>query len=195
MIEKTRKTFKQLKIVFIMILMLQHFDWKTLFRMKTNSFKQKIIEVLIQFDANKQWHSIAYYNYKFKNSEINWNTHNQKMYAIILEFKIWRHYLQNNKHFVCVIINYKNLCFFIIIKKFNDKQMRWIEKLTAFDFHIKYRKNKLNPANKSSKKFNIMKSELNERDVFILFILQNKLHFAEYQLELQKKMIFLRLCV
>ena len=187
MIEKTRKAFKQLKIVFITTSVLQHFDWKTLFRMKTDSFKQKMTEILIQFDVNGQWHSIAYYNYKFKDSEINWNTYDQKMYIIILEFKTWRHYLQNSKHFVCMIINYKNLHFFMIIKKFNDKQMRWTEKLTAFDFHIKYHKNKLNPADESSKKSDIMKSELNEKNVFILFILQNKLHFAEYQSELQKK--------
>ena len=95
--------------------------------------------------------------------------------------------MQNNKHFLCVIIDHKNLCFFMIIKEFNDKQMRWIEKLIAFDFHIKYRKNKLNPANESSKKFDIIKSELNEKNVFILFILQNKFRFAEYQVKLQKK--------
>ena len=32
-----------------------------------------------------------------------------------------------------------------------------------------------------------MKSKLNKKNVFILFILQNKLRFAEYQLKLQKK--------
>ena len=32
-----------------------------------------------------------------------------------------------------------------------------------------------------------MKSELDEKNVFILFILQNKLCFAKYQPELQKK--------
>ena len=32
-----------------------------------------------------------------------------------------------------------------------------------------------------------MKSKLDERDVFIFFILQNKLRFAEYQPKLQKK--------
>ena len=171
MIKKTRKTFEQLKIVFITILVLQHFDWKPLFRLKTNSFKQKVVEILIQSDVNEQWHSIAYYNYKFKNFEINWNTHDQKMYVIIFEFKTWRHYLQNNKHFICVIIDHKNLCFFMIIKKLNDKQMRWTDKLLAFDFHIKYCKNKLNPADKSSKKFNIIKPELDEKNVSILFIL------------------------
>ena len=109
------------------------------------------------------------------------------MYVIILGFKTWRYYLQNSKYFICVIINYKNLCFFMITKEFNDKQVRWIEKLTAFDFHIEYCKNKLNLADKSSKKSDIMKSELDEKNVFILFILQNIFHFAEYQSELQKK--------
>ena len=187
MIKKTRKTFEQLKVVFITTFMLQHFNWKALFRMKTESFKQKTIEMLIQFDANEKWHSIVYYNYKFKGFEINWNTHDQKMYIIVFEFKTWWHYLQNNKHFVCMIIDYKNFCFLMIIKIFNDKQMHWIETLTAFDFYIKYHKNKLNPAEEPSKKSDIMKFELNEKNVFDLFILQNKLRFAEYQPILQKK--------
>ena len=194
MIKKTRKAFEQLKMTFITTLILQHFDWKTSFGMKTDSFKQKVVEVLTQFDANEQWHSIAYYNYKFKSFEINWNTHDQEMYVIVFEFKTWRHYLQNSKYFICVIIDHKNLCFFMIIKKLNGKQMCWIEKLIAFDFQIKYRKNKLNSANKSSKKPDIMKSELDEKNVFILFILQNKFRFAKYQPKLQKKTIFLRLC-
>ena len=59
----------------------------------------------------------------------------------------------------------------MITKELNGKQMRWTEKLTAFDFHIKYRKDKLNPADKSSKKSDIMKSELNKKNVSILFIL------------------------
>ena len=54
MTEKARKVFEQLKIIFITTSVLQHFDWEALFRMKTDSFKQKAAEVLIQFDANGQ---------------------------------------------------------------------------------------------------------------------------------------------
>ena len=61
------------------------------------------------------------------------------------------------------------------------------KKLIAFDFNIKYRKNKFNFVNASSKKFDIMKSNDNKKnnDNF-LFILRNLFRNQKYQFELQK---------
>ncbi len=54
--------------------------------------------------------------------------------------------------------------------------MRWAEKLAAFDFHIKYRKDKLNSANVSSRRLNIMKlNDSKKNNDYFLSILQNKL--------------------
>ena len=70
-------------------------------------------------------------------------------------------------------------------KKFNARQMRWVEKLVAFDFNIKYRKRKLNFVDASFKKSDIMKSNDNEKnnDDF-LSILRNKFRNQEYQFKL-----------
>ncbi len=45
----------------------------------------------------------------------------------------------------------------MMMKKLNAWQMRWAEKLAAFDFHIEYHRGKLNSANASLRKLNIMK--------------------------------------
>ena len=104
------------------------------------------------------------------------------MYAIILKLKNWRHYLQNNKHFIRVISNYNNFCYFILTKKFNAKQIRWIKKLIALDFIIEYCKRKLNLANAPSREFDIIKfnDNKNNNDDF-LFILRNKFYNSKYQ--------------
>ena len=104
----------------------------------------------------------------------------------MFDFKNWKHCFQNNKYFIRVIFDYNNFRYFITIKKLNAKQIRWIEKLIAFDFTIKYRKNKLNFANASSRKFDIMKSNNNDKnnDKF-LFILRNKFRNQNYQFNLQ----------
>ena len=104
----------------------------------------------------------------------------------MLDFKNWKHYLQNSKHFIRVIFDHNNLRYFMTIKEFNAKQIRWAEKLIAFDFTIEYCKNKLNSANASSKKSDIMKSNDNDKnnDKF-LFILRNKLRNQNYQFDLQ----------
>ena len=106
------------------------------------------------------------------------------MYAIVLKFKNWRHYLQNSKHFIRVITNYNNFCYFMSTKKFNAKQIRWTEKLVAFDFIIEYCRKKLNLANASLRKSDIMKFDDNENnnDNF-LFILRNKFCNSKCQLK------------
>ncbi len=63
--------------------------------------------------------------------------------------------------------------------------MRWAEKLTAFDFNIKYHKDKLNFANASLKRFDIMKlNDSKKNNDYFLFTLQNKLCNQKCQSEL-----------
>ena len=114
-------------------------------------------------------------NYKFKEIKKWWNTHDKELYAIVLKFKNWRHYLQDNKHFIRVITNYNNFCYFMSTKKFNAKQICWTKKLIAFDFIIKYCKKNLNFANASSRKSDIIKFDDNKNNNNdFLFILRNK---------------------
>jgi len=73
----------------------------------------------------------------------------------------------------------------MMMKKLNAQQMHWTEKLAAFDFHIKYRKDKLNFANVSSRKLDIMKLNDSEKNNdYFLFTLRNKLRNQKCQSEL-----------
>ncbi len=102
--------------------------------------------------------------------------HDKKLYAIILDFKNWWYYFQSSKRFICVITGHNNLHYFMMMKKFNVQQMRWTEKLAAFDFHIKYCKDKLNSVNASLRRLNIMKlNDSKKNNDYFLFTLQNKL--------------------
>ena len=150
--------------------------------MKIDAFNRGAEDVLNQRNNNDQWHFIAFMNYKFKKAEKRWNTHDKELYAIVLKFKNWRHYLQNNKHFIRVITNHNNFHYFMLTKKFNAKQIRWTEKLIAFDFIIKYCRRKLNFANASSRRSDIIKFDDNENnnDDF-LFILRNKFRNSKCQ--------------
>ncbi len=65
--------------------------------------------------------------------------------------------------------------------------MHWAEKLAAFDFHIKYHRNKLNFANAFLRKLNIMKlNDSKKNNDYFLFTLQNKLRNQKCQSELLK---------
>ncbi len=182
---KARKAFERLKAVFINAFILKHYDWDANLCMKINASNRKVKDVLSQKSKTDQWHFIVYYSYKFKEAEVWWDMHNKELYAIVLNFKNWQHYLQNNKWFICVITDYNNLRYFMMTKKLNVRQMRWAEKLAAFDFYIKYHKDKLNSANASSRRLDIMKlNDSKKNNDYFLSTLQNKLCNQKCQSEL-----------
>ena len=185
MIEEARQTFQKLKRVFINASVLQYYDFQLLIRIKIDAFKYEIERILTQKHANEYWHFTAYFSYKFKRTKKRWNTHDKELYVIVLNFKNWRHYLQNSRYLIYVIFDHVNLRYFMTTKKFNARQVRWIEKLAAFDFNIEYRKEKANLVDASSRRFDIIKSnDIEELNNIFLSTLRNKLRNKEYQLEL-----------
>ena len=58
---------------------------------------------------------------KIINMELNYKIYNKELLAIINIFKKWRVYLEGFMYLVKVLINYKNLLYFMIIKKFNKR--------------------------------------------------------------------------
>ncbi len=174
---KVRKIFERLKVIFINALILKHYDWDADLYMKINASNREVEDVLSQKSKTDQWHLIAYYSYKFKEAEVWWDMHDKKLYAIVLDFKNWWNYLQSSKRLICVITDHNNLRYFMMIKKLNAQQMHWAEKLTAFNFHIKYHRDKLNSANASLRRLNIMKlNDSKKNNDYFLFTLWNKLH-------------------
>ena len=67
--------------------------------------------------------------------------------------------------------------------------MRWVEKLVAFDFNIKYRKKKTNLVDTSSRRLDIIKSNNTKKlNNICLSILRNKFRNKKYEFELQKNL-------
>jgi hypothetical protein len=64
--------------------------------------------------------------------------------TIIRCFEQWRAELQSIESFINVLIDHKSLKYFMIIKKLNKRQTKWIEFLTEFDFKIAYQSEKKN---------------------------------------------------
>ena len=185
---QAREAFNTLKWVFTTAPILEHYDWEAALRMETDASQAGAGGVLSQMGKDGQWHPIAFFSYKFKGPETRWDVHDKELYAIVLGFKNWRHYLQGSKHPIRVITDHNNLRYFMSTKELNAKQIRWAEKLAAFDFIIEYRKGVLNPADAPSRRPDIIKpdgSEDNNDD--FLPTLRNKLRSQEYQPDLQER--------
>ena len=96
--------------------------------------------------------------------------------------------MQGSKHPIRVITDHNNLRYFMSTKELNAKQVRWAEKLAAFDFTIEYRKDTLNPADAPSRRPDMIKpdgSEDNNDD--FLPTLRNKLRNREFQPDIQER--------
>ena len=120
----TKKAFNHLRLVLIKASILQYFDPESHIRIKTDTLGYVIGRVLSQLNldsntspneliSNKsdfsQWHPVAYVSRKMIPAETQYKTHNAKLFAIIKDFKTWRHYVEGCKHKVLVLTNHNNL--------------------------------------------------------------------------------------
>jgi hypothetical protein len=82
----------------------------------------------------------------------NYNADESEMLAIVKVCKQWRHYVENAKHQILIIIDHVNLRTFFIIKILSRRKIKWWKKLSKFDFLIEYRSKRLNSADALSRR-------------------------------------------
>lgn len=84
-------------------------------------------------------HPVAFHSRKFTLSEINYDTCDKELLAIVDCFKRWRRYLEGANHQVMVFTDHHNLELFTTTKILNRRQARWAQELAGFDFKIYFR--------------------------------------------------------
>jgi hypothetical protein len=121
--------------------------------MKIDAFDFVIADIFSQLvKIDDQWRSIAFYFKKMIFAKRNYEINDQEMLVIVKICKKWRHYIEDVKHSIRMIIDHANFKNFFINKVFSRKKVKWWEKLIEFDLRIKYRFEKSNFANDSFRK-------------------------------------------
>ena len=105
-------------------------------------------------------------------AEIRYETHDQELLFIVAAFQQWKYYFKNSHHSVTILTNHNNLRYFMKTTALNKRQFRWALALAEYDFEIKYRFEKINSVDESSRRSDY---ERKADDEICLFILQNKL--------------------
>jgi hypothetical protein len=166
--------------------------------MKINAFDFVIADIFSQLvEIDDQWRLIVFYFKKMIFAERNYEVNNQKMLVIIKICKKWRHYIEDVKHLIRVIIDHANFKNFFINKVFSRKEIKWWKKLIEFDLKIKYRSEKNNLANDSFRKRDyeneIMKKDKNNENLNLRkwTLIESKSIFKSKN-EKRKKNIFFR---
>ncbi len=132
-----------------------------------------VMSILSQSDDEDQWHLITFWFRMMINVERNYEMHDQKLLVIVVMFKHWWHYVKNNYYIIEVLTDHNNLKSFMNIQKLNEKQVRWIMRLSICNFEITHKLERTNLINASLRWF-----DYKNKNIFanhLLLTLQRKL--------------------
>ena len=92
-----------------------------------------------QNSDNDKWHPVAFLSKSLSPVERNYEIHDKEMLAIIRALEEWRHFLEGAKHQFEIWMDHKNLEYFMLAKKLNQRQARWSLLLARFNFLLHHR--------------------------------------------------------
>lgn len=148
-----KEAFRTLIDAFRSAPLLRHFDPELPIRIETDASVVGMAGIMSQPDKQGVWHPIAFWSRKFTETETRYGTPDQELFAIVHSFKHWRQYLDGAWHTIEVLSDHANLQAFMRQEKINGRQARWCMSLIPFDFTIKHRAGKTNPADAPSRLF------------------------------------------
>jgi len=109
---------------------------------ETDASKYVCSGILSQHDEDGKWRPIAYRSKTMAPAECNYDVHDKELLAIVQALKEWRRYLRGSGQHFKVLTDHKNLIRFTTTKELTDRQIRWSEVLSGFDFKIEFRPGK-----------------------------------------------------
>jgi len=95
--------------------------------------------VLSQYDDDGKLRPVAFFSAKHTAAECNYEIYDKELLAIVKALEEWRPELEGSRDPFDVISDHKNLQTFMTTKQLNQRQVRWSEFLSRFNFRITYR--------------------------------------------------------
>ena len=122
---KCQIVFDVLKKTFIFDVVFRHYNSNLKIVIEIDVSNYVFENILFQYDAQDVFHFIVYFFKKHNLVECNYKIYDKKLMIIVRVFEKWRSKFENFIYFVDVIINHKNFKYFMSIKQFNRRQIRW----------------------------------------------------------------------
>ena len=110
------------------------------YEVETDASDYAIGGQLGQRDDQGKLHPVAFFSKKLAGPQLNYPIHDKELLAVIEAFREWKHHLSGTTYEVQVYTDHKNLRYFTSTKELNQRQTRWYEFLSAFNFVIHYKK-------------------------------------------------------
>jgi len=132
------EAFEELKKRFTTAPILSHFYPGRKTVVKTDASDFALGCVLSQYQG-RRLHPVAFHSRKLNSAERNYEIHDKELLAIMEAFKEWKRYLWGEEEPVTVYTDHQNLQSFLTKKVWNQRQIRWAQELTNYNFKIVYR--------------------------------------------------------
>jgi len=87
-----------------------------------------------QLPEDNKWHPIAFLSKSLSPVEWNYEIHDKEMLAIVRALEEWRHFVEGAEHRCEIWTDHKNLQYFMMAEKLNQRQARWSLLSAQFDF-------------------------------------------------------------
>jgi len=137
--QQCQEAFEELKHRFTTAPILCHYQPEQRKQIETDASDLAKAGIMSQYEPDKRWHPLAFYNKRFLPAELNHDVHDKEMVVIVNCFQEWRHFLMGAPEQIVVYTDHKNLEYFNTTKLLNRRQARWAEILSEFNFKIIYR--------------------------------------------------------
>ena len=131
--------FSELKLAFSSAPTLAFFDYNRRSILETDASDWASGGILSQYDDEGCLKPVAYFSSKHTSAECNYEIYDKELLAIIKCLEEWLPELQGTQEPFEVITDHKNLQYFMTTKALNQRQVRWSEFLSQFNFRIIYR--------------------------------------------------------
>ncbi|CCO30518.1 Retrotransposable element Tf2 155 kDa protein type 2 [Rhizoctonia solani AG-1 IB] len=157
--EKEQATFEGLKQAITEAPVLAHANPDKAYFLETDASGAALGLVLSQQQSDGRLHPIGFLSESFKGAEVNYDTHDKELLAIIRSLEHWRIFLESTRKPITVFTDHWNLEYWKESRTFNRCHARWHLLLSDFNFCIMYR------PGKQSGKPNALSQQSNHTDI------------------------------
>jgi hypothetical protein len=136
--------FKELCSSFTSAPVLSFFDPELPVVLETDSSDYALGAIISQRDFEGILHPIAFHSRRLLPAEEHYEIHDKEMLAIVDTMDKYRHYFEGLGPQTTIYADHRNLLSFTEKRLYNSRQIRWMEKLSRFNFIIVFRPGKTN---------------------------------------------------
>lgn len=139
----TNEAFEKLKRMFITAPMLLQFSPERETVVETDSSGYVTGGALSQYDDEGLLRPCAFFSKRNSPAECNYEIHDKELLAVIRALEEWDSQLRSVKGFK-IITDHKNLEYFMTTRRLSERQVRWAQFLSRFNFELSYRPGRQN---------------------------------------------------